>query len=362
MTLAHSGRQLVTQSGPHAVTRRRVECYCHLALRVGQGMPAATLGRWSGAHGNLFILEAAMRSLIFCLFAAAWLTAVVAPASGAEIRDATPEELLRVGTSIILEGKIEAGDYDKLLKLIDVNCGYEFKGMPACADGIYLASPGGDVIEAMKIGRLVRKLRLETRVPSDLPPRYRQKAEAILKDPKSNFMCASACFFVFVAGINREGGEGGIYPPILGIHRPYFSDVELKRLSGNQVIASSGQMRTLVRDYLKEMGVLAKYADLMSSTPKEQVRFLNDEDFESDFEGYIPELRDWLEAKCNSLTDIEKSVEKVIEGKKRHREVLTESEERMNRMLSEKHIQQGECHAKVLSKLREDAWRQFHGH
>ncbi|NEM51382.1 hypothetical protein G3V66_23805 [Escherichia coli] len=121
-------------------------------------------------------------------------------------------------------------------------------------------------------------------------------------------------------------------------------------------------MRTLVRDYLKEMGVLAKYADLMFSTPKEQVRFLNDEDFESDFEGYIPELRDWLEAKCNSLTDIEKSVEKVIEGKKRHREVLTESEERMNRMLSEKHIQQGECHAKVLSKLREDAWRQFHGH
>jgi len=68
-------------------------------------------------------------------------------------------------------------------------------------------------------------------------------------------MCTSACFFVFVAGIERERD---IYPPILGIHRPYLSDIELKRLSGNQVIASAGQMRTLVDDYLKEMGVSRK--------------------------------------------------------------------------------------------------------
>lgn len=299
-----------------------------------------------------------MRTLIFRLFAATWLTVLVAPAGGAEIRDARPEELLTVSGNVILEGKIETGDYEKLLTVFDDWCGMDFRGKPGCASGIYLASPGGDLIEAMKIGRLVRTLRLETYVPSDFPPPYRQRAEAVLKDPKADYMCASACFFIFVAGIDREEV---IYPAILGIHRPYLSEADLKRLSGNQVIASAGQMRTVVEGYLKEMGVPAKYADLMFSIPKDQVRLINEEDFKSDFEGYIPELRDWLDAKCHKLTDIEKLVSKGIERKKRRREKLTEDDERMSRMLTEKNLQQGECLAQELQKLRGDAWKQFHG-
>ena len=75
-------------------------------------------------------------------------------------------------------------------------------------------------------------------------------------------------------------------------------------------------MRILVEDYLKEMGVSTKYADLMFSIPKDQVRLINEDDFKSDFEGYIPELRDWLDAKCNKLTDVEKVVEQKHRGKK----------------------------------------------
>jgi hypothetical protein len=126
-------------------------------------------------------LETAVR-LIFRLLAATWLVVFVAPASGAEIRRASGfSELRYVGFAhVILEGKLERGDYDKLLRLIDEDC-RDY----SCTDGIYLASPGGDLIEAMKIGRLVRKLRLETHVPSDVPaipsgllPEYRQKIEA----------------------------------------------------------------------------------------------------------------------------------------------------------------------------------------
>jgi hypothetical protein len=298
----------------------------------------------------------------------------VAPASGAEIRYTRPEEFRFTDfADVILEGKIEAGDYDKLLELIDEDCRNS-----SCTSGIYLASPGGDLIEAMKIGRLVRKLRLETHIPSDVPPvpsdllpqdrqkieALRKKAEAnlndskaILKDAKANYMCTSACFFIFVAGIDRERD---IWPPVLGIHRPYFSDADLKNLSGNQVIASAGQMRTVVEDYLKEMGVPAKYADLMFSIPKDQVRFIDEDDFKSDFEGYIPELRDWLEAKCNKLTDVEKVVDKGIQVKIDRKEKLTQEDERMKEMLWEKHIQQDECQAEALSNLRKDAWKQFH--
>jgi hypothetical protein len=119
-------------------------------------------------------------------------------------------------------------------------------------------------------------------------------------------------------------------------------------------------MRKVVEDYLKEMGVPAKYADLMFSIPKGQVRFINEDDFNSDFEGYIPEIQDWLEAKCNNLTDIDKVASKGIEEKRRHREKLSEDEQRAERMLSEKSTQRGDCRFQSLLKLREEAWKQFH--
>ena len=169
-------------------------------------------------------------------------------------------------------------------------------------------------------------------------------------------MCASACFFIFVAGIDRERD---IWPPVLGIHRPYLSEADLKRLSGNQVIASAGQMRTVVEDYLKEMGVQAKYADLMFSIPKDQVRVIDEDDFQSDFEGYIPELRDWLDAKCNNLTDVERVASEAIQRKRRRQEKLTEDDERVDRMLTEKGMQEGNCRFQSLENLRKDKWKQL---
>ena len=54
-----------------------------------------------------------MRSLIFCPLAAAWLAVLVAPTSGAEIRSASPAEFQYAGSAnLIMEGKIETGDYD----------------------------------------------------------------------------------------------------------------------------------------------------------------------------------------------------------------------------------------------------------
>jgi hypothetical protein len=93
------------------------------------------------------------------------------PASSAEIRSTEYTELRYLGgVDAILEGKIGTGDYEKLLRLIDKDCDHYKR----CTSGIFL---GGDLIEAMKIGRGVRKLRLETHVPSDLPPH-------IVKRPK----------------------------------------------------------------------------------------------------------------------------------------------------------------------------------
>ena len=279
-------------------------------------------------------------------------------AMGADIRFSKPEEMFRTGfANIIIEGKIEAGDHDKLLKLIE----QEANDYARISGGIFLASSGGNLMEAIRIGRLVRKLRLDTHVSSDVPAEYenRRVGKQPLSDPKANRICASACFFIFVAGVDRERD---IYPPLLGIHRPYFSETDLKQLSGNDALSSASQIRKLVDEYLKEMGVPAKYSDLMFSIPKDQVRMIGDDDFKRDFEGYIPELRDWLDAQCNNLTDVEKVVSNKIERKKALREKLSQDEERINRILAEKNGQEGECQYKVLNQLRWEAWEQFQNH
>jgi hypothetical protein len=214
-------------------------------------------------------VEPAMRGLIFRLLGATWLAFLVAPAGSADIK--INEHRLH---DIILEGTIVSGDYDKLRKLIDEHCPAKSWSGKCTLYSIFLASPGGSLTEAMKIGRLVRALRWDTEIPSDLPPDLLQKTVAffMLKDAR-NWMCTSACFFIWIAGIERWHG-----PPstkgLLGIHRPYISDAELKTLSANQAMASATQVRTIIEAYLKEMGVPSKYADLMFSIPKNEVRWI----------------------------------------------------------------------------------------
>jgi hypothetical protein len=203
----------------------------------------------------------------------------------------------------VLEGTIEAGDYDKLRRLI-------FEGHGVLE--IYLASPGGELAEAMKIGQLVRSLKLVTIAPDrGLAPDVQADLAARhgVKD-KANYMCASACFFVFVAGVYRKTEFVG---GTLGIHRPYLSERELKAISADQAVAATNQTRSVVDKYLREMGVPTKYVDQMFSVPKDQVRWISMEDLEADFQGFIPDLKDWVDARCEKRTDAEKRFHKALE-------------------------------------------------
>jgi hypothetical protein len=200
-------------------------------------------------------------------------------------------------SGVILEGKIESGDFNKFKDFI-------LNGNNAI--DVYLASPGGDLAEAIKIGLLVRILKLSTVVPSKaLTNQNRDVAAARrnLKDPKANYMCASACFFVFVAGIHRSADDFG--PAILGIHRPSLSGNDLKRLSLDQATEADQRTRQTVENYLKVMDVPAKYAEDMYSVPKGKIQWIRNDEFEADFDGFIPDLRDRVNARCDSRTDVE---------------------------------------------------------
>jgi hypothetical protein len=73
-------------------------------------------------------------------------------------------------------------------------------------------------------------------------------------------MCASACFFVFVAGVLRNQ-DYTFGSPLLGIHRPYLSDDDLKGLSADRTLEDATRTRAIVESDLTEMSVRPIYAD-----------------------------------------------------------------------------------------------------
>jgi len=210
----------------------------------------------------------------------------------------------------------------------------------------------------MKIGRLVRALRWETQIPEEATADLRQKIVTALKlsDPKANYLCASACFFAFVAGVERSPAvDNGI----LGIHRPYLSDADLKRVNDSQAIASATQVRSVVDAYLKEIGVAAKYADLMFSIPKDQVRWIDRASFEADFAGIIPELKDWMNARCDKRTETDRRLQELLEEKFERGQLTAADEEMRNQLFKKFDEPQIKCEFSVKAKMREDAWKAF---
>jgi hypothetical protein len=155
-------------------------------------------------------------------------------------------------SDVVIEGEIETGDYDKLRNLIENNDNI---------GSIYLASPGGNVAEAIKIGRFVRALRLGTEIPGQVANDTRDVLSAAeinktlngvaarygIRNIKVNYTCASACFFVFVAGVERSVDETGILGdgPALGIHRPFLTDGDLKVLSANEAMRQRSSLNYL---------------------------------------------------------------------------------------------------------------------
>jgi hypothetical protein len=235
------------------------------------------------------------------------------------------ESLKVVRGVLILEGKIEAGDYISIRNFLS-----EASNFKKMSGVVFLASQGGNVFEAVKIGYLIRRLRLSTDAPSRPPPTVRSSGSEVilpldLANPK-HYQCTSACFLLYVAGMYRDF----IWAGRLGIHQP---QIEHKPVGAteNDISIAMVDMRDTIKRYLEEMNVPNKYLDLMYSVPPNEVRWVTQNEFNADLKGYIPEVRALLDAKCNARLGTKQSNE-------------------MDR-----------CIAQIKSELRVEAWRKiFH--
>lgn len=239
------------------------------------------------------------RRFLAVALAACWIASCL-PAFAADIRvDPSGGD----GKAAVLEGKIEAGDFEKLRDFVLKGSG---------AQQIYLASPGGNLAEAIKLGLFIRSLKLSTIVPSRKLTREEMALSAKshdLRNIRSDYMCASACFLVFVAGVRRESDHHGL--PILGIHRPTILGKDGAPLTVGARTIADAQVRRLVENYLKVMDAPASYVEDMYSTPKETVRWIRNDEFERYFDGFIPELKAIIGAMCASHHDGQRITEQT---------------------------------------------------
>src|SRR5258706_2743716 len=127
----------------------------------------------------------------------------------------------------LLSARIVKGDYEKVAAMYAREHPHLLY--------LFLQSPGGDVEEAIKIGRLVRKYLITAAAPSFMDPPAGAFA-ALLPDYSvlnsffgaricsgSSCICASACALIWFGAPQRED--------TVRLHRPYIANPRFKDLS-----------------------------------------------------------------------------------------------------------------------------------
>lgn len=182
--------------------------------------------------------------------------------------------------AIIIEGEIRKGYFKRFAQIVK-KTGSEYSS-------VWLFSPGGDAIEAMKIGYLIRQLRYGTIV---FPSKVNNCGLVghIGIEP-INCTCESACFLMHMAGVNRMAS-------MLGIHRVYLNHDALQSVNAEDAIKIAKSIKRDVAEYLREMGTPAEIMERLFSVPSNKMEFLSKNELKL-VDGEIEEVQEWISAQC----------------------------------------------------------------
>ena len=138
-----------------------------------------------------------------------------------------------------------------------------------------LDTPGGDVMEALRIGRITRDRFMSTRV---LPARQ----------------CVSACVFILMAGSSRYP----TYSARVGLHRPRFDPSYFANMAAENARSKYNALVEELRKYFFEMGGTEEGFHIMLSTPSDRVRYLTIAEVDKfGFSGHDPSWQELNDAK-----------------------------------------------------------------
>lgn len=210
------------------------------------------------------------RSLIISLF---FLSFSILSHSAEVKYDPNSSLLPSKNDTIFIIGTIEKGDYEKVKK--------EILGSKSTTR-LEIKTPGGDIVEAMKIGRFVRETLIEV-VPS-------RSGE-----------CSSAGAFIWLASVKRFPGKR------IGIHRPYFDRNYFSELTMKEAKIEYNELEKDVKNYLYEMEVPKKYINKIYEIPSGDMYYLTKKEIlDLSYISIPPSYEEWIISKCGMLNENEK--------------------------------------------------------
>jgi hypothetical protein len=170
---------------------------------------------------------------------------------------------------LLLKGEIVPGDYSRLLEFA-INKNVNLAQYP-----FILASPGGDVSEALKIGQLVKSL-----------------YATVVVGPATG-QCVSACFIIFASAVDRIMNND----KMIGIHRPYVYPDRLRSLSPSAAEALETDALLEAEKYLHELRVPTSLVEEMFEQASTEVHWLTRREF-LELGRRAPWYEEFLIARC----------------------------------------------------------------
>lgn len=176
----------------------------------------------------------------------------------------------------LLSGEIKKGDAEKLAK--------SFIQSHTLNANLTLDSTGGDVKEALRIASFVKALHFKTSVAG-------------------GGICASACFFIFLASdehiaagtIDGKMIKQGV--GYIGLHRPHLDVDPTMRNGSNDAEARQHDLMQIISTYLRNQAMPQRIIDLMMSRPSNDIYWMTNEDIEQ-LGSYSPGREELLISRC----------------------------------------------------------------
>ena len=257
--------------------------------------------------------------------------------------------------NILLKGTILPGDGDKFAKILRQSHPFLYS--------VSLWSPGGSVEDAIKIGRLIRKGLIETEAPwrHDAPLYIDPATGSVDHQPgwgdlTSNLgrtpvcmgrkcHCASACFLIWAAGVERTGS-------VLGLHRPTIEATAFAKMPPDRAGVLYRQLLSEIGRYLAEMEVPRQFIEIMTNTSSKDVRWLTYEEAES-IEERPPSIAEWVASSCGAMTKSEKDTMLKITVDIAYPKNVSRQHRMLLEQLEEKQRQIERCASDKVQKARD---------
>lgn len=235
---------------------------------------------------------------------------------------------------VYIEGKIEDGDLLRVkskVKNVILNQDDSYLD-------VYLNSGGGDISEAIAIGRFLRFIlaRTLTKSYTYYDPSSKEGKKHIEwmsnhpEDTKKGTYayinygdkipdkyigkCYSACVLIFFGGAKKDSSDNSFFRdsknriPTIGFHRPFFDAGYYSKLSPVDAAKEYTNLKRKIADYLDEMGAPEDILERMLKTSSDKIELIPHSKFETMYRRKEPFLEEWLNSRCGYNQTIEQLV------------------------------------------------------